>query len=141
MFQVHPNFEKSSAELSEAINSMWSWYRNSAVCFAYVEDWGSSKKPEWFTRGWTLQELIAPAEVLFFDKQRRLVGNRFSLSSLLRDCTGIDVELLSGERELKSYCVAQRLSWAAQRKTSRAEDSAYCLMVCNLFCSPCAWRY
>lgn len=66
--------KSSSAELSEAINSMFRWYSDSDICYAYISDvitadvesvrFGNSR---WFTRGWTLQELIAPKNVVFFD--------------------------------------------------------------------------
>lgn len=56
--------KSSSAELSEAINSMFTWYEQSAVCFAYLADVvageeGSLGRSEWFRRGWTLQEYVS----------------------------------------------------------------------------------
>ncbi len=65
--------KSSSAELSEATNSMYSWYEESEICFAYLEDIPSAQSSttglghsRWFIRGWTLQELIAPANINFY---------------------------------------------------------------------------
>ncbi|KAK5989468.1 Vegetative incompatibility protein HET-E-1 [Cladobotryum mycophilum] len=126
----------SSAELAEAINSMFNWYRKSIACYAYLEDLDSaafSKNPEvlhdsrWFTRGWTLQELIAPSIVTFFDSKWEDIGSKDSWVELISEVTGIDQDLfLKGK--LSQYSVAQRMSWAAKRHTTRPEDEAYCLL-------------
>lgn len=84
--------------------------------------------PSRFTRGWTLQELIAPANVTFFDSQWKARGNKTSLATELSTITNIDVCLLEGSRSLEYFSVAQRMSWAASRVTTRIEDTAYCLM-------------
>ncbi|RDA83798.1 hypothetical protein CP532_4609 [Ophiocordyceps camponoti-leonardi (nom. inval.)] len=122
----------SSAELSEAINSMYRWYFNANRCYAYLADVSPSgigvEKSEWFTRGWTLQELIAPSEVYFFDKDWTDLGTRTSLQQTISRCTGIPPFILSGEKGLKTMSIAQRMSWAAKRETTRVEDRAYCLM-------------
>ncbi|KAI6017590.1 heterokaryon incompatibility protein-domain-containing protein [Pisolithus microcarpus] len=135
--------KRSSAELSEAINSMYRWYRNAQVCYAYLNDVGEStfptKKdddkfsqsngwPEWFMRGWTLQELIAPKEVKFFNKGWVPIGNKRHLAPTLQVITGIPHEVLTGGMAAKSLTVAQIMSWAANRKTTRVEDRAYSLM-------------
>lgn len=144
--------KKSSAELSEAINSMYRWYKNAGICYAYLSDvqiqsvdgrrtvlgFGKSK---WFMRGWTLQELLAPTQVLFLDNKWKTIGTknkhfsreREDLSESLSKITGIPEETLS-----RSYypgyvigshsSVAKLMSWAAGRKTSRTEDMAYCLL-------------
>ena len=90
--------KSSSAELSEAINSMFQWYKNSSVCYVYLADI-SRKNMElassrWFTRGWTLQELIAPREVVFFDEDWREIGHRREHALLISRITGIDPNLL-----------------------------------------------
>ncbi|OGM47331.1 hypothetical protein ABOM_003855 [Aspergillus bombycis] len=120
----------SSAELSEAINSMFLWYQEATICYAYLFD--IPQKPfeqsRWFTRGWTLQELIAPREMLFFDKDWKRLGDKASLRTRISQCTRIPESILSGEKNLDSFSIAQRMSWAAERQTSRVEDRAYCLM-------------
>lgn len=176
--------KSSSAELSEAINSMYKWYHDAEVCYAYLSDitlpeaeatippqrqqqqspfiddhrmsdasssssggngdamsttttatnevevdmedllYGS----KWFTRGWTLQELIAPSDVVFCDRSWREIGTRESLSDDIAAITGIDAGLLRMERKPADFSVAQRMSWAATRRTTRVEDEAYCLM-------------
>ncbi|XTI86524.1 HET-domain-containing protein [Cenococcum geophilum] len=93
--------KSSSAELSEAINSMFNWYRSSSICYAYLIDVqegndNSFKQSRWFTRGWTLQELIAPTRVEFYDQTWCKLGERKSMASLLSKITGIDEGLLSG---------------------------------------------
>lgn len=120
----------SSAELSEAINSMFLWYQEASVCYAYLFDVPGTpfEKSKWFTRGWTLQELIAPQNVIFFDENWRELGDKKSLGSRISECTRIPESVLSGEKGIDMFSTAQRMSWAAKRKTSRIEDRAYCLM-------------
>ncbi|KAI6110449.1 heterokaryon incompatibility protein-domain-containing protein, partial [Pisolithus croceorrhizus] len=135
--------KRSSAELSEAINSMYRWYQNAQICYAYLNDVGGStfptKKdddkfaksngwPEWFVRGWTLQELIAPKQVEFFNENWVPIGNRRQLASMLESITRIPKEVLTGSGAGRGLSVAQIMSWAADRKTTREEDRAYSLM-------------
>ncbi|KAL6791595.1 putative ankyrin repeat-containing protein [Trichoderma sp. SZMC 28012] len=120
----------SSAELSEAINSMYLWYYKAGRCYAYLSDVQSMatfQESEWFKRGWTLQELLAPAEVFFLDKDWNDLGTKKSLQEAVSDQTRIPVNILFGA-DLETATVAQRMSWASRRKTTRIEDSAYCLM-------------
>ncbi|KAH0491236.1 hypothetical protein TgHK011_002674 [Trichoderma gracile] len=121
----------SSAELSEAINSMYLWYFQADRCYAYLSDVDEQqniRKSEWFTRGWTLQELLAPSEVHFVDAQWNDLGTRTELQEIISKRTGIPVDILSGVDDLESASIAMRMSWAAERKTQRPEDRAYCLM-------------
>ncbi|OHW96933.1 HET domain containing protein [Colletotrichum incanum] len=128
----------SSAELSEAINSMFRWYQQSSVCYAYLNDLPSQSpgdldtrrfmSSKWFTRGWTLQELIAPGLVEFYDQNWNEIGTKLSLGNLIHRTTGIRHDILSGHLSLDSTSVAERMSWASTRKTSRLEDIAYCLL-------------
>ncbi|KAM7187586.1 vegetative incompatibility protein HET-E-1 [Rhypophila sp. PSN 637] len=125
----------SSAELTEAINSMYAWYAGAEVCYAYLSDLDPGADLEtalpqckWFTRGWTLQELVAPRHVIFFDRDWNEIGNKNELSNLLYCITNIPVELLQSTTRLEHYSVARRMSWAARRKTTRIEDLAYCLL-------------
>lgn len=132
----------SSAELSESINSMYQWYRESVVCIAYMGDVPSRSqrtgfssavdtaefaKSRWFTRGWTLQELIAPAILIFFDEKWGIIGTKSTETRRLSDITGIPSPILLGG-DLGKASVAQRMSWASKRKATRIEDMAYCLM-------------
>lgn len=124
--------KRSSAELSEAINSMYRWYGRSEICYAFLSD-HSVDKPlgascRWFTRGWTLQELIAPSNVVFFDQAWNMIGNKIQLSNKLSKITGINPSILRHEQSLASIAVAQKMSWAALRQTTRPEDEAYCLL-------------
>ncbi|KAH8200067.1 hypothetical protein TruAng_005789 [Truncatella angustata] len=131
--------KSSSAELSEAINSMYRWYKRSSVCYAYLSDVIAKDWPvlgnnaRWFSRGWTLQELIAPPSVQFYDRSWKFIGSRESLASDIAGITSIDVELLRDKHsrsasDLDRYSVSQRMAWAAYRQTTRPEDEAYCLM-------------
>ncbi|KAI1738448.1 heterokaryon incompatibility protein-domain-containing protein [Xylaria scruposa] len=122
----------SSAELTEAINSMFQWYQNAAVCYAYLDDVIDDIESNlagcrWVTRGWTLQELIAPREVVFYSRGWHALGTRSNLSALIATVTGIDESFLTG-RSLEHASIAQKMSWAAKRTTSRDEDMAYCLL-------------
>jgi len=135
--------KRSSAELSEAINSMYRWYENAKVCYAYLHDvpdlWFPTASnyemypdfsgwPEWFSRGWTLQELIAPSNVQFFNKNWRIIGDKRMLAPTLVGITGIPEHILTHGLCGNRPCVAQIMSWASNRKTTRVEDRAYSLM-------------
>lgn len=120
----------SSAELSEAINSMYRWYWDAAVCYAYLADVPTRhavvSDSLWFSRGWTLQELIAPPTVIFLDEQWRDLGTKETLEEAISSRTLIPASVLrSGPR---GASIAQRMSWAAGRQTTRLEDQAYCLL-------------
>ncbi|KAH8123378.1 hypothetical protein FP744_10005958 [Trichoderma asperellum] len=121
----------SSAELSEAINSMFLWYHQAERCYAYLADVPSKstfKESEWFTRGWTLQELLAPSDICFVDENWHDIGTKVSQQQSISDCTGIPVSILCGDDDLDTASIAQRMSWASKRKTQRLEDRAYCLL-------------
>ncbi|KAG4436230.1 hypothetical protein IFR05_008286 [Cadophora sp. M221] len=126
----------SSAELTEAINSMFQWYKLSAVCFAYLSDLPNCELRHnssvlgacrWFTRGWTLQELIASKSIEFYDKQWNMKGTKLSLSTVLSRLTGVDEEIIRDSELVSTASVAKRMSWAASRQTTRVEDMSYCL--------------
>ncbi|KAI0831884.1 hypothetical protein BC628DRAFT_1290092, partial [Trametes gibbosa] len=147
--------KSSSAELSEAINSMFVWYARAALCLAFLADVPSCdaehpadphsafRRSRWFRRGWTLQELIAPrTRMLFFARDWALLAARHELAQVITDVTGISPEFLApgGEegssrvspdrpaRSFRAASIAQRFAWAAGRETTRAEDRAYSLM-------------
>ncbi|KAK4463247.1 vegetative incompatibility protein HET-E-1 [Cladorrhinum samala] len=129
--------KSSSVELSEAINSMFQWYRDAAICYAFLSDVPSSEDPaqdgssfarsRWFTRAWTLQELLAPAEVIFVGSDWREIGTKKSLGQLVSRITCVSEQALE-ERRWPEYSVAQKMSWAVGRQATRPEDEAYCLM-------------
>jgi hypothetical protein len=124
----------SSADLSEAINSMYRYYEEAATCFAYLFDVTdmdrSFRQSKWFTRGWTLQELIAPKEVDFFDQKWELLGSKSTqkTATLISEITGIPREVLDHSVDLVDVPIAQRFSWASERETTRKEDEAYSLL-------------
>ena len=131
--------KKSSADLSEAINAMFSWYRRSVRCYVYLADvnmegdeigrdhWPTFQKSKWFTRGWTLQELIAPDRLVFYDHHWHLIGDRHNMANDIIAATGIPRHAFESWGRT-GYSVARRMSWASQRETSRVEDIAYCLL-------------
>ena len=121
----------SSAELSEAINSMYKWYRRAAFCCVYLVDVmtiSSFTASKWFTRGWTLQELLAPFPVVFVNRDWYALGTKDSLCDLIFVASGIPKDFISGYREPYEATIAERFSWASRRETSRVEDEAYCLL-------------
>ncbi|KAI0864269.1 heterokaryon incompatibility protein-domain-containing protein [Xylaria cubensis] len=132
----------SSAELSEAINSMFRWYGQSAVCYAFLSDVSdtsdnfsgndsSFRKSRWFTRGWTLQELLAPRHLRFYNQRWELIGQMMEeseLCELVSSVTLIPPACLQNKDAIFKTCVAKRMSWASRRMTTRQEDLAYCLL-------------
>jgi hypothetical protein len=135
-----------AAELQASINSMFRWYGDSARCFVYLSDvsasddltkdgdesqvpWKSAfKESRWFERGWTLQELLAPASVQFFSREGNLLGDKGSLEADIYSITKIPTLALRNEVPFGQFSVDERLGWAAERKTTREEDIAYCLL-------------
>lgn len=113
---------------------MFRFYERAHICFAYLRDVDRNNfrddfvKSVWFTRGWTLQELLAPTDLYFYDRDWNPLGSKSSLSRLISAATGIPDDVLSGNRTLQECSVAQRMSWAARRVTSRIEDRAYSLL-------------
>ncbi|OSD04697.1 HET-domain-containing protein [Trametes coccinea BRFM310] len=130
--------KSSSAELSEALNSMFTWYANAEMCYALLDDIHGDEDPRaensffrrshWFTRGWTLQELLAPRTVVFVSPQWQSVGSNYALCDVVEDITGIDEAVLTRSVPIDRISVARRMSWASKRKTFRIEDRAYSLM-------------
>jgi hypothetical protein len=127
----------SSAELSEAINSMYAWYKDSEVCYAFLADVppldpffpkDAFEKARWFKRGWCLQELIAPRKIEFYAKDWTEIGTKWSLHSQIERITGIPADFLLQNTALANYTAAQKMSWASERRTTRREDEAYCLL-------------
>ncbi|EIW51960.1 HET-domain-containing protein, partial [Trametes versicolor FP-101664 SS1] len=136
----------SSAELSEAINSMYEWYRLSDMCYVYLADVSEGVPQEirrafrfsrWHKRGWTLQELIAPEHIVFLTETWNVLGTKWTLARTLERITGVDFDILTGRSTLNSVSVARRMSWAAERETTRVEDRAYSLLgIFGLHMSP-----
>jgi hypothetical protein len=131
------------AELSQAIRSMFRWYQNATKCYVYLSDVSTGKrkfedmvndfiwKPafrssRWFTRGWTLQELLAPSIVEFFSQEWERLGDKTSLKSLIHKITGIPHEVFDGA-PLSQFSVDERLRWKGDRETKRNEDAWYSL--------------
>ncbi|PMD40312.1 HET-domain-containing protein [Hyaloscypha variabilis F] len=137
----------SSTELSEAINSMYKWYKDSEICYVYLSDIeeayrGSnyhsfddtdpfrtteSQYSRWFSRGWTLQELLAPSTLQFFNKYWTSIGMKKDHLEAISKITGIDHFALNGG-DLRRLSIARRMTWAGNRQTTRSEDTAYCLL-------------
>jgi hypothetical protein len=132
----------NNTELSEAINSMFRWYQNAEKCYVFLSDvedqslegsgelrrrWKAAfRNSRWFTRGWTLQELLAPKSVEFFSKEGIRLGDKKSLKDTIHEATGIPIQALL-ESQLSDFSVAERFSWTIKRETTREEDGAYCL--------------
>jgi Heterokaryon incompatibility protein (HET) len=131
--------KSTSDEVQASINSMFRWYRNAARCYVYLSDisidgdqsqtsWEAAfRASEWFTRGWTLQELVAPASVEFFTKEGRRLGDKTSLKQQIHEITGIALPALQGT-PLSQFDIEERFEWAETRQTTREEDWAYCLL-------------
>ncbi|KZZ95532.1 Tetratricopeptide-like helical [Moelleriella libera RCEF 2490] len=137
--------KSTSDELSTAINSMFRWYQRAAKCYVYLTDitvpaevsdavthritWHDAFcRSRWFRRGWTLQELLAPASVEFYSREGKRLGSKITLEEKIQQITKVPLEALRGERHLSTFSVDERISWAAQRLTTKKEDKAYCLL-------------
>lgn len=130
--------KSSSTELQEAINSMFRWYSESKWCITYLSDVSmpenprsessSFRKSRWFTRGWTLQELLAPTLLSFFGEKWEFIDTKDGMDDILSTITGISKNAIGGPFKLGDYSAAAKMSWAANRETSRLEDMAYCLL-------------
>jgi hypothetical protein len=135
--------KSSSAELTEAINSMFKWYRSAEKCYVYLSDVSTTERNQtglsiqpwevafrasrWFTRGWTLQELISPRSVEFFSLEGNRLGDKKSLEHQIHEVTGVAIRALQG-KVLRDFSVEERMSWAEKRETKRGEDMAYSLL-------------
>jgi hypothetical protein len=139
---------------------MFSWYTSAEECYVYMRDvpstaqspalefWRAFDSSEWFSRGWTLQELLAPTTVVFCSSKWEVFGHMqthtgrrqylqlppfsgalgFELNERISQITGIQVQYLNGSESIESASIARRMSWAANRRTIRIEDEAYCLL-------------
>lgn len=147
--------KSSSAVLSESINSMFRWYKNAAKCYVYMADVSTRKRQRededtlktcermfkdsrWWTRGWTLQELLAPTIVEFFSSDGKKLGDREMLKEQINEITGISFQALEGS-PMHVLPVSERRSWSESRITTLPEDGAYCLM--GIFDISMATRY
>lgn len=123
--------KSSSAELTEAINSMWKWYQSSQICYVHLADcyisYGNRDlhRSRWFTRGWTLQELLAPKGVVFYDAEWQEIGSRSYIRYEISRICRIDPDHLM---DPTAASVATKMSWASRRETTREEDLAYSLL-------------
>ncbi len=130
--------DKTNQELGEAINSMFRWYYKASLCYVYMfdvpgrdnprEDGSKFRSSRWFRRGWTLQELLAPRHLRFYNSEWHSLGSKGELCTVIEGITGVPRPVLMGITMLHATSVAQRMSWAAQRSTKREEDLAYCLL-------------
>ncbi|KAF8554893.1 hypothetical protein OG21DRAFT_1522170 [Imleria badia] len=131
--------KRSSAELEQSIRSMFSWYRNSAVCIIYLAEssgMGDFKDEPWFTRGWTLQELLAPAQIKFYTKDWTPIK---SMTDCPNDKDNDEMlQAISGATGIKAHDlryfspgllnVREKMVWASKRQTTLEEDVAYSLL-------------
>jgi hypothetical protein len=137
--------KKDAVELQTAITSMFSWYENAERCYVYLPDvsvrdcvaeihqlrhvWEPAfRQSRWFTRGWTLQELLAPTTVDFFTLEGKQFGSRLSLATIIHEVTGIVERALIERGPMIDFSVDERMSWAAQRNTKLEEDQIYSLL-------------
>lgn len=132
--------KKSSAELSEAINSMYEWYWNAGICYVYLEDVSESESElisheysafhdsRWFERGWTLQELLAPEVLEFYNYSWEFLGSKHMFASEIRKRTDIGHEYIVNRMSIQEAYIGEKFSWVSRRRTTRTEDIAYCLL-------------
>jgi len=131
--------QENHADVSMNITSMYAYYQNAEICYAYLADVRTKSdmfdRPnsygrlgtEWLWRGWTLQELLAPRSVVFFNKDWRRIGDKHELRDEIHRKTAIPKTVVSGEQSIRNVDVLTRMSWSVRRKTSKEQDEAYCL--------------
>ncbi|KAF2685037.1 hypothetical protein K458DRAFT_430639 [Lentithecium fluviatile CBS 122367] len=134
----------NAVEVQDAINSMFRWYQKAAQCYVYLADVSIQKRKadnenfqyswepafrqsRWFTRGWTLQELLAPLTVTFFSREGNRLGDKKTLERHIHETTGVPIQALQGA-PLHEFSKEDRLSWSKARHTTRKEDKAYSLL-------------
>ncbi|KEZ45583.1 hypothetical protein SAPIO_CDS1921 [Scedosporium apiospermum] len=129
-------------ELRGSINSMFQWYSDSAQCYVYLSDvskpagqagddqpWKAAfQRSRWFTRGWTLQELLAPGSIQFFSREGQHLGDMESLEQEIHNVTKIPISALRQTTSLGRFDVEERFGWAEKRQTLHPEDWAYSLL-------------
>ncbi|KAI1754000.1 heterokaryon incompatibility protein-domain-containing protein [Xylaria castorea] len=128
--------KSSSAELQEAINTMWRYYAQSNICYAYMVDVSDTRtgwsepfqRSKWFTRGWTLQELIAPTSVEFYAKDWAPIGTKSERYEEISEITKINIDVLTHTEPIDAFSAAEKMSWAAHRQVTREEDETYSLL-------------
>ncbi|KAI1733352.1 hypothetical protein F4680DRAFT_442058 [Xylaria scruposa] len=137
--------KNSATEESESINSMFKWYREARLCITYLADVKrdaglpitstkifkriyNDEPSEWFFRGWTLQELLAPQDMQFFDMDWTYMGTKREMADTLARITGIKAQYLTGAEHFSEACIAAKMSWMAHRTTTREEDMAYSMV-------------
>lgn len=141
--------QENHHEVSKAVNSMFKWYQSATVCLAYLADVTDNRLDasgsEWFRRGWTLQELLAPELVIFLSRDWRVIGHKGTARisetcssvapelgpSLIEDVaklTHIPEEVLICYEASKKYTSEVKLQWRGERKTTEPEDRAYCML-------------
>ncbi|THU77446.1 HET-domain-containing protein [Dendrothele bispora CBS 962.96] len=137
--------QEDQTDVHRNVKNMYSYYRNSRICYAYLADkhnrqgvaesgFGQSR---WFTRGWTLQELLAPPEVIFFNSYWGDIGTRTKLCAEISSVTGIPEDIVRGSTSFRDVDVQERMSWSVLRKTTRSVDRAYCLFgILGVFIEP-----
>ena len=136
--------KQNKAELTHSINSMFRWYRNASRCYVYLSDVSARKRKasdqssehtwdlsfresRWFTRGWTLQELLAPASVEFFSFEGNRLGDKSSLQKQICKATNISPSALQA-KSLSQFQIDERMRWIEHRETGQEEDKAYSLL-------------
>ncbi|KFY29166.1 hypothetical protein V491_00164 [Pseudogymnoascus sp. VKM F-3775] len=142
--------KRDNSELNTALNSMFRWYQRATKCYVYLSDvhvldevvdaqafritWEDAfRRSRWFTQGWTLQELLAPASVEFFSANGRQLGSKITLEQEIHEITQIPIRALRNY-DLREFSVSERMNWAAGRRTKVKEDKAYCLLgIFNVF--------
>ncbi|KAK7443543.1 hypothetical protein VKT23_015716 [Stygiomarasmius scandens] len=126
-------------DVAANITSMYGYYQNAKVCYVYLADiekhdmfnkedrLGIHQRSEWLYRGWTLQELIAPRTVVFFNKHWERIGDKYKLREKLYEVTAVPSLVLSGKQPVQNVDVLTRMSWSFSRRTTKIQDGAYCL--------------
>jgi hypothetical protein len=136
--------KQNNAELRHSINSMFRWYRCASRCYVYLSDVSTRKRKasdqssehswelsfresRWFTRGWTLQELLAPISIEFYCREAKRIGSKSSLEQQIYEITGIPKSALQGAY-LSQFSDKELFSWIEPRQTTVEEDKAYSLL-------------
>ncbi|KAF2736761.1 hypothetical protein EJ04DRAFT_462522, partial [Polyplosphaeria fusca] len=125
------NRSRSTSEQNEAVMSMYTWFRHAGLCVVYLTDVERREdftKARWFTRAWTLIELLAPENMAFYTRDWQCIGSKKELAAEITAHTNIAFDVLTYARNPRDATIGEKLSWASERHATNPEEEIYILI-------------